>query len=87
MKHYLRLFEVNENKALSYGEALRYCGNTIKTMKKMFSIMSNLQAHYHFKLDFQKVDRHTGGKCLTRGPKHRKDNQLESLELPCRIPW
>ena len=25
-------------------------------MKKLFSIMSNLQTHYHFKLDFQKVD-------------------------------
>ena len=26
--------------------------------------MSNLQTHYHFKLDFQKVDQHTGGKWL-----------------------
>ena len=25
----------------------------------MFSIMSNLQIHYHFKLVFQKVDQHT----------------------------
>ena len=25
-----------------------------KTMKKLFSIMSNLQTHYHCKLDFQK---------------------------------
>ena len=25
-------------------------------MKKFFSIMSNLQTHYHFKLDFPKVD-------------------------------
>ena len=24
--------------------------------------MSNLQTYYHFKLDFQKVDQHTGGK-------------------------
>ena len=29
-------------------------------MKKLFSIMSNLQTHYRFKLDFQKVDQHTG---------------------------
>ena len=28
-------------------------------MKKLFSIMSNLQTHYHFKLGFQKVDQHT----------------------------
>ena len=38
--------------------------------------MSNLQTHYHFKLDFQKVDQHTGGKCHT---KRHKDNQLQSL--------
>ena len=25
-------------------------------MKKLFSIMSNLQTHYHFKLNFHKVD-------------------------------
>ena len=40
---------------------------------------------YHFKLDFQIMDQHTGGKCLIHGTKHRKDNQLQSLELPCRI--
>ena len=43
--------------------------------------MSNLQTYYHFKLDLQKVDQHTGGKWLIHG----KDNQLHSLELPCRI--
>ena len=56
-------------------------------MKKLFSItmMSNLQTHYNFKLDFQKVDQDTGGKWWIHGTKHRKDNQLQSLELPCRI--
>ena len=47
--------------------------------------MSNLQTHYHFKLDFQKVDQHTGDKWLIHDTKRRKDNQLQSLELPCRI--
>ena len=47
--------------------------------------MSNLQTHHHFKLDFQKVDQHTRGKLLIYGSKRRKDNQLQSLELPCRI--
>ena len=47
--------------------------------------MSNLQTYYHFKLDFQKGDQHTGGKCLIHGTKCRKDNQLQSLELPCSI--
>ena len=46
--------------------------------------MSNLQTYY-FKLDLQKVDQHTGGKCLIHGTKRRKDHQLQSLELPCRI--
>ena len=27
-------------------------------MKKLFYIMSHLQIHTHFKLDFQKVDQH-----------------------------
>ena len=47
--------------------------------------MSNLQTYYHFKLDFQKVDQHTGGKWSIHSTKCRKDNQLQSLELPCRI--
>ena len=46
--------------------------------------MSNLQTNY-FKLDFQKVDQHTRVKWLIHGTKRRKDNQLQSLELPCRI--
>ena len=46
--------------------------------------MSNLQTYYHFQLAFQKVDQHTGGKWLIPGTKRRKDNQLQSLELPCR---
>ena len=31
----------------------------------MLSLKSNLQAHYHFKPDFQKVGQHTKGKWLT----------------------
>ena len=46
----------------------------------MFSLMSNLQTYYHFKLDFQKVAQHTGGKWLIQGTKRCKDNQLQSLE-------
>ena len=48
--------------------------------------MSNLQTCY-FKLDSQNVDQHTdtGGKWLIHVTKRRKDNQLQSLELPCRI--
>ena len=53
--------------------------------QKIVSLMSNLQTSYHFKLDFQKVDQHTGGKWSIHGTKRHKDNQLQSLELPCRI--
>ena len=44
-------------------------------MEKLFSVLSNLQTHFHFKLDFQNVDQHTGGKWFIQGTKHRKDNQ------------
>ena len=38
-----------------------------------------------FKIRFQKVDQHAGGKGLIHDTKRRKDNQLQSLKLPCRI--
>ena len=38
-----------------------------------------------FKIDIQKVDQHAGGKWLIQDTKRRKDNQLQSLKLPCRI--
>ena len=47
--------------------------------------MSNLQTHYHIKLDLRKVDQHTGGKWLICGIKYHKDNRLQSLEHPCRM--
>ena len=37
------------------------------------------------KFDFQKVDQHAGGKRLIHDTNRRKDNQLQSLKLPCRI--
>ena len=37
------------------------------------------------KFDFQKVDQHAGGKWLIHDTKRRKDNQFQSLKLPCRI--
>ena len=60
---------------------LKYYVETIKNNKKL----SNLQTYYHFKLDFQKVGQHTGGKWLIHGTKRLKDNQLQSLKLPCRL--
>ena len=53
-------------------------------MKKLLSITSNWQTHYHLKLDFQKVDQHTEeGKWLIHGTKHNKDNQLQSQSYVC----
>ena len=55
------------------------------TKKDSISIMSNLQPNCWLKFDFQKVDQHAGGKWLIHDTKRRKDNQLQSLKLPCRI--
>ena len=38
--------------------------------------MSNLQTHYHSKLDFLKVNPYTGYTWLIHGTKHHKDNKL-----------
>ena len=66
---------VNENKVL-YCKALR-C-ETIKSNKKV--VFLYVKIYYHFKLDFQKMDHHTGGKLLIYGTKRHKGNQLQSLE-------
>ena len=53
--------------------------------KDSLSIMSNLQPNCCLKFDFQKMDQHAGGNWLIHDTKRRKDNQLQSLKLPCRI--
>ena len=58
----------------------------VKTQKKdSLSIMSTLQHNCCLEFDFQKMDQHAGGKWLIHDTKRRKDNQLQSLKLPCRI--
>ena len=61
------------------------CQNTKKS--DSLSIMSNLhvQPNCCLKFDFQKVDQHAGGKWLIHDTKRHKDNQLQSLKLPCKI--
>ena len=44
-----------------------------------------LQPNWCLKIDFQNVDQHAGGKWLIRDTKRRKDNQLQSMKLLCRI--
>ena len=54
--------------------------------QRLFSYMSNLQqTYYNFKIDFPKLDQHTESKWLIHGNKRHKNNQLQSLEIPCRI--
>ena len=65
-----------------YCKALR-C-ETIKNIKKLFSFISNLQTYYHLKLDFQKVDQHTGGKWFN--PRHQTP-QGQSIAKPGMPLW
>ena len=56
-----------------------------KKNEYILSSMSNPQPNWCLKIDFQKVDQHAGGKWLIHDTKRRKDNQLQSLKLPCRL--
>ena len=58
------------------------CQNTKN--EDILSSVSNLQPNWCLKIDFEKVDQHAGGKWLIHDTKRRKDNQLQSLQLPCR---
>ena len=51
--------------------------------KKIRFIIHNVKptAQLLFKVDFQKVDQHAGGKWLIHDTKRRKDNQLQSLKI------
>ena len=57
----------------------------IQKNEDILSSMSNLEPNWYLKINFQKVDQHAGGKCFIHDTKRRKDNQLQSLKLPCRI--
>ena len=50
--------------------------------RKTFSAMSNLHTDCCLKLDFEKLDQNRRSNCLIFGTKHRKDDQLQSLEHP-----
>ena len=59
------------------------CQNTTKWRYTIQYVKPTAQLM--FKIDFQKVDQHAGGKWLIHDTKRRKDNQLQSLKLPYRI--
>ena len=58
------------------------CQNTKKT--NIIHYVKSTAQLFFFKFDFQTVDQHAGGKWLIHDTKRRKDNQLQSLTLPCR---
>ena len=60
---------------MSKHKKIRFIIHYVKSTAQMF----------FFKFDFQKVDQRAGGKWLIHDTKRRKDNQLQSLKLPCRI--
>ena len=57
----------------------------IQNNEDMLSSMLSLQPNWCLKIDLQMVDQHAGGKWLIHDTKRRKDNQLQSLKLVCRI--
>ena len=59
------------------------CHNTQKIRYIIHYVIPTAQLCLKF--DFQKVDQHAWGKWLIHVTKRRKDNQLQSLKLPCRI--
>ena len=58
-----------------------------KTTKRVDFLYVKLTNLLSFKLDFQKVDQHTGGKWLIHGTKRPKDNQLQKAwNFPVEYP-
>ena len=82
-KEYLR----SKDKAKKWYDISRYIIAYVKIQTKWIYTIQYVKptAQLVFKIDFQKVDQHAGGKCLIHNTKRRKDNQLQSLKLPCRI--
>ena len=60
--------------------------NNKKQTKNVFPYVKLANLLSFQTIDFQKVDQHTGGKWLIHHAKRRKDNQLQSLELPVGYP-
>ena len=79
-------YSISKDKAKNY---LMYqdiynciCQNT-KKWRYTIHYVKPIQPNCCLKIDFQKVDQHAGGKWLIHDTKRSKDNQLQSLKLPC----
>ena len=82
-EHYSKSKDRAENSYDALGHTIAY----VKYENKWWFTIQYVKftAQLLFKVDLQKVDKHTGGKWVIRDTKRRKDNQLQSLKLPCRI--
>ena len=83
-EHYLRCKDKTE-KVIWRIKTYSIAYFKIQNNEDLQSIMSNLQPNCCLNVDFQNVDKHTGGKWLIHDTKCHKENQLLSLKLPCRI--
>ena len=83
-EHYLRSKDKAE-KPYDVLTHMRCHMSQYKNNEDLQSIVSNLMPNWCLKVDFQKVDKHTGGNWLIHDTKRGKDNQLQSLKLPSRI--
>ena len=83
-KEYLRSKDQAKN-YMMYQDIYNCIRQNTKQNEDILSIMSNLQPNCCLKIDFQKVDQHAKGKWLIHDTKRRKDNQLQTLKLPCRV--
>ena len=83
-KEYLRSKDKANNDVM-YQDIYSCKSQNTKKNEDILSSMSNPQPNWCLKIDFQKVDQHAGGKWLIHDTKRRKDNQLQSLKLPCRM--
>ena len=54
--------------------------------QKLFSLMSNLQTYWPFKLDFRKVDQHIGGKWLFHGTNATRTISCKAWNSPVEYP-
>ena len=85
IKNNIQEVKIKLKNDMMYQDIYNYICQNTKKNEDILSIMSNVQPNSCLKVDFQKVDQHAGGKWLIHDTKCRKDNQLQSLKLSCRI--
>ena len=67
---------------MSKHKKIRFIIHYVKSTAQLFFLNSISKRWTNM---LEKMDQHAGGKWLIHNTKRRKDNQLQNLELPCRI--